>query len=340
LGAGFCQWRPNKDELLLTDEKHLKSFAAASGWRETKEWTVNDIEPQPVFSPDGAEIVYSDSVPSGRVEYGYPVRNGRLCRLAPHTPAGSPQVLFSESDTREIPCLWTRYGSILFYKDPGFGVSIMNDGLELFSLPAAGGRPRSLRITTLVNDNWFSLSPTHDAVAICIGEGRETYVDKRIAILDLKSSAVRYVTDPKTAAITPAWSPDGKWIAYCAAPEGWSSNETRERLKQLDQLVFRRRIWLADPAGAQAPRRLTGDDRYRDEEPMWSADGQHILFCRVDGAKQRTLWVMRADGTAPAKVAAGLYPDPAEFGDEADSYGYLYWPEILDVHAGNHVWSR
>src|SRR5262249_40457838 len=33
----------------------------------------------------------------------------------------SPQVLFSENDTRQIPCLWTRDGSILFYKNPGFG---------------------------------------------------------------------------------------------------------------------------------------------------------------------------------------------------------------------------
>jgi Tol biopolymer transport system component len=331
LGAGCCAWRLNKDELLLADEKNLKSFAA-SGWRQTRQWTVNASE-ESVFSPDGAEIVYSDSVVSGRDENGYPARTGRLCRLALDAPGGSPQVLFSEYDTGEIPRLWTRYGSLLFYKDPSFGLSVMLDGVELFSIPAAGGRPRSLGISTLTYGDWSSLSPNHDALAICVGDGRETYTNKRIAVLDLKSNAVRYLTDTKTASVMPSWSPDGKLIAYSAAPE----NERPDSMNpdQIDQLLFQRRIWLADPAGVQAPRRLTGDDRYRDEEPMWLADGQHLLFCRVDGARQRTLWMMRVDGTAPRQVAAALYADPDVF--DVDYYGYLFWPGILDVYPGNHL---
>src|SRR5262249_52743702 len=129
LGPGCCAWRLKKDELLVADEKNLKSFAAAGGWRQTKQWTV-DASQEGVFSPDGAESVYSDSFVSGRDENGYPTRTGRLCRLDLNAPGGSPQVLLSEYDTRQIPCLWTRQGSILFYKVPGFGASIMLDGLE------------------------------------------------------------------------------------------------------------------------------------------------------------------------------------------------------------------
>jgi Tol biopolymer transport system component len=184
-----------------------------------------------------------------------------------------------------------------------------------------------LGICTLVYDDWLSLSPTHDALAICDGDGRESYTNKRIAVLDLSSNSVRYLTDRKTVAVKPSWSPDGKLIAYSAAPEPKSSDQVP------DPILSRRRIWLADPAGVQAPRRLTDDDRYRDEEPMWLADGQHILFCRVDGARQRTLWMMRADGTAPRQVAGPLYIDP----DQGDYYGYLYWPEILDVYPGNYA---
>src|SRR5262249_5998427 len=154
-------------------EKNLKSFAAAGGWRQTKQWTV-DASQEGGFSPDGAEIVYSDSFVSGRDENGYPTRTGRLCRLDLNAPGGSPQVLLSEYDTRQIPCLWTRQGSILFYKVPGFGASIMLDGLELFRIPAAGGQPCSLGISSLVNGDWLSLSPNHDALAICVGDGRET----------------------------------------------------------------------------------------------------------------------------------------------------------------------
>jgi len=74
------------------EEKHLKSgdvvsaenlqlFAAASGWRETKQWTTNATPPF-VFSPDSAEMVYGDDVVSGYNENGIPIRTGRLCRLA------------------------------------------------------------------------------------------------------------------------------------------------------------------------------------------------------------------------------------------------------------------
>jgi hypothetical protein len=331
LGAGLCTWRLNKDELLLADEKNLKSFTAASGWRQTKQWTVDASEGS-VFSPDGAEIVYSDSVVSGRNENGYPERTGRLCRLDLNAPQGSPHVLFSEYESHQMPCLWTRQGSILLYK-AGFGVSLTLDGLGLLRIPAAGGEPRSLGITTLLYDDWSSLSPNHDALAICVGEGRDTHTDKRIAIVDLKSNAVLYLTDETTASIMPSWSPDGKLIAYSAAPEDEPSDTMNP--EHIDQLLFRRRIWLADPAGVQTPRRLTGDDRYRDEKPMWLADGQHLLFCRVDGAKQRTLWMMRVDGTAPRQVAAALYADPHVF--DVDYYGYTFWPGILDVYPGNHV---
>jgi hypothetical protein len=55
---------------------------------------------------------------------------------------------------------------------------------------------------------------------------------------------------------------------------------------------------------------------------MWLPDGQHLLFCRVDAAKQQTLWMMRVDGTAPRQVAAALYADPDVF--DVDYYGYLF----------------
>ena len=322
-------WWPNKDEMLLAEAKQLTSIAAASGWRKTKQWNVNTIvTPDFLFSPDGAEIVYNESVPTGRYENGIPVKTGRLCRLALNAPGGSAQVLLSEYDTGEIPYLWTRHGSLLFYKDSNFALSVMLDGVELFSIPVAGGRPRSLGISTLMYDDWFSVSPTHHALAICVGDGRETHTNKRIAVLDLKSDAVRYLTDRKTASIMPSWSPDGKLIAYSAAPEDEQPDIMNP--DQIDQLLFRRRIWLADPAGVQAPRRLTSDDRYRDEEPMWLPDGQHLLFCRLDGANQATLWMMRADEAAPRQVAAGLYADPAVF--NVDYYGYFPWSGMVDVY--------
>jgi hypothetical protein len=62
---------------------------------------------------------------------------------------------------------------------------------------------------------------------------------------------------------------------------------------------------------------------------MWLPDG-HLLFCRVDGDKQQTLWMMRVDGTAPRQVTVWLYADPAIF--DVDYYGYFPWSGMLDVY--------
>ena len=43
-----------------------------------------------------------------------------------------------------------------------------------------------------------------------------------------------------------------------------------------------RRIYASDVGKNDRPRQLTNDPRYSDEEPVWSGDGSHILFCRVN----------------------------------------------------------
>ena len=62
-----------------------------------------------------------------------------------------------------------------------------------------------------------------------------------------------------------------------------------------------------------------GDSGYHDEEPLWSADGQKILFSRSDSAyteiyalssDRNTLWLMDQDGANPVQVAGPLYIEP------------------------------
>ena len=74
--------------------------------------------------------------------------------------------------------------------------------------------------------------------------------------------------------------------------------------------------------------KLTGDSRYRDEEPVWSADGQHILFCRMAHDNSKTLWLMGADGTDAVQLAGPLGGvDDSWFG----YYGYISWRDAFDT---------
>jgi Tol biopolymer transport system component len=357
LGKAGCQWSPAGDELLVDGPAGLNIWTADSGWRGATR-TISGASLPVVFSPDGKEIVYGDATTNGRGPGGEPMRTGRLCRLALQAPDSRPKVLGSEYLAGKIPCAWSRNGEyIVFWNDPEFSASLMADGLELFRIPAAGGAAQSLGISTLVHSDMLCFSPAQDKLAVSTGGGRNEWEEKRIAAIDLETAAISYLTPNSMAAVTPAWSPSGAAIAYSAAsgpsaakwggPTGPRLTPPPASLQPLGQervqgaprgpggpphepfgggeqarrLLAGRRIWVGDV-------KLTGDSRYRDEEPVWSADGQHILFCRMAHDNSKTLWLMGADGTDAVQLAGPLaVVDDSWFG----YYGYISWHDAFDT---------
>jgi Tol biopolymer transport system component len=229
----------------------------------------------------------------------------------------------------------------VYWVDPSFSGSFAADGLELFRVPAAGGAPHSLGVKTLVHDDFLSLAPTGDRLAVAVGGGRESWDNKRIGLIDWASGAVRYLTDERTAAIYPSWSRDGSRLAYVGLPEGLDRSDLSGPARLF---LGKRRIWVADAAGSSQPVRLTSDDRYRDEEPMWLADGRHILFCRIrpgpvgrDGEVQSTnsVWLMDAQGGGVTQVAGPLQGNDTFEGEGwFGYYGTIDWRAVMDCRGG------
>ena len=75
----------------------------------------------------------------------------------------------------------------------------------------------------------------------------------------------------------PDWTPDGKKLAFVREGD----------------------VWVVDVASKRV-QRLIVDAR----EPRWSPDGNRIAFLREDGGES-FVFVARADGAAPRRVAAG-----------------------------------
>jgi WD40-like Beta Propeller Repeat len=255
---------------------------------------------------------------------------------------------------------------LLYWKSDDIGAAIREDGLDFFAVHIADGKPRGPKIATLVYKDMFAICPTKEIVAVTLGLGRETWANKAIAIVDMSGEpSVRVVTERSAAAQLPAWSPDGETLAWCSGPdaefldkqkllakgrktitvEGPRTGERREipitpelRIgaapETIDRCMRLRRIYAASAGKLDQPRQLTNDPRYSDEGPVWSADGSHILFGRVDARNAWTIWLMRNDGSEARQIAGPMRP-PADLTDEEkfsykQYYGHTEWRSLFD----------
>jgi tricorn protease len=100
-----------------------------------------------------------------------------------------------------------------------------------------------------------------------------------------KGDARNLTRTPGAAERDPAWSPDGKSIAYF----GDESGEYR--------------LYIRDQAGLQPPKAIDlGPEPSYFYSPRWSPDSKHIAY----SDKHLRLWVVDVDGGRPVKVDTGL----------------------------------
>jgi hypothetical protein len=326
-GWPAAQWSPVRDELIAIRDDGLLLYIPAKD-RSVPIQNTRVGGTRVVFNAEGNEIIYGGvdgyvSPPLVSTE-----RTGQLCRVRIDEPNARPVVLVSEHMKGFIPCAWSpSINAALYWLDESFSASLMADGLTLFRIPASGGEPKALD-TTLVHGDFVALSPDQSRLALTVGAAREEWTGKRIAILDLKTNKLSYITPPEIAAVCPAWSPDGRHIAFSAAPVPPENIGGGDPARQALQ---KRRIWITSAAGSSKPRQITHNPRYRDEEPVWLGDGTHILLCRIDQADRRTMWLLDLNRPDPIQVAGPLptlQNDDAWFG----YYGYIEWRRLFDWH--------
>lgn len=158
--------------------------------------------------------------------------------------------------------------------------------------------------------------------AISDGEGRQTWTAKKITLVDLENRKSTTLTAVNAAAQFPAWSPNGDAIAFVAAPDAgdlWGGDGAKNALNQ-------RRIWIMNPDGSQQ-RQLISDANFRDERPIFSADGKSVIFFRIDRNNQASLWSIPASGGEPKLPLDrfDLDSDEGWFG----VYGYIEWSDRI-----------
>jgi TolB protein len=117
-------------------------------------------------------------------------------------------------------------------------------------------------------DDQASLSP--DGSTLAFVSSREGGF-ANLWLQDLSSRRARPLVKVNAGSFRPAWSPDGKWIAFTS-----DRDTERERWDGGWELVQSTALYVVRPDGSSL-RRLTEPGKYAGS-PRWSADGRHIVF--------------------------------------------------------------
>jgi Tol biopolymer transport system component len=269
----------------------------------------------PTFSPSGATLAYTVSVNDKKADKGtsdiwsVPFKGGRPAPLT-HTPK-----------TSEWQPRYSGDGKSLFYlSDAG-----KDEITQLWRMSARGGGARRLtQIPGGISD--FDLSPDGKRavvvaeVGLTVGNKAETpppieterflfkwdgkgYLDDRtqqLFVVDLATGKARQLTSGERDHWQPAWSPDGKTVAYTAKERGETDRDSNYD-------VF---VQAVDAGAARKISTSNGPDNDPDwgARPSWSPDSRRVLW--LEGGEDQ--WIYYATPQlAVADVATGEVTRPA-----------------------------
>ncbi|HVG30109.1 MAG TPA: S9 family peptidase [Pyrinomonadaceae bacterium] len=136
-------------------------------------------------------------------------------------------------------------------------------------------------------DHALTWSPRGDEIAFLSNHEPDPDANNNSDIFSVSTAdgRVRQITNTRGCEYEPAWSPDGRWIAYTAT--------TRE-VTTIDSVAEDAHVWITDAAGGR-PRELTAEQDRRARSPQWTADGNSIYYLAGDRGRTNIYRVGVAD---------------------------------------------
>jgi Tol biopolymer transport system component len=164
---------------------------------------------------------------------------------------------------------------------------------HIYTMTFTGGSPKRLGLPVIAADGpaW---SPDGRKLAVIAGRNapndNHVTIGDHLAVANSDGSGLRHLTRGNAHNADPAWSPDGRRLAFVRSPPATSSPSS----------------WIAViDAGGTRLRQLTHGAV--DLEPSWAPDGHTIAFLRVDPRTYASsIWLVRPDGSGLHRILADL----------------------------------
>lgn len=227
----------------------------------------------PSLSPDGKTIIYASRASGNWDVYSQRVGGKNPLNITKDAASDDTQPAFSPDGER-----------VAFHST--------RDGGGIFLMGATGENPK--RISDFgFNPSW---SPDGKEIAVALegitDAGSRTLDKSTLWAINTESGAKRLVAD--FDAVQPAWSPNGKLIAF------WTASGKGQR-----------DIQTVDAAGG-TPKNITNDAAV-DWNPIWSADGKFLYFASNRGGSMN-FWRVAVDdrtGDVAGEFQAATIPSSA-----------------------------
>jgi Tol biopolymer transport system component len=238
---------------------------------------------QPAWSADGRRIAFKTT------QFG----SNQLAVI--NADGSGEQLLTRTFRFSEGQPAWSPDGTKLIYRRTPENPLIQDGDIWVLDIEASAkdpAQPVTHDVLALAGDERYpSYSPDGTKIAFRHGDDLiEPSGDEEVYVMDADGTNVQRLTSNADFDSAPAWSPDGRLIAFENAPASTLQPGVEPQEKD---------IYVMDADGSNV-HRLT-DSPGLDEGPLWSPDGTKIAFSSArDG--QQELYVMNADGTDPRRL--------------------------------------